>query len=68
MNSEKNVFDKIIFVIDCLLALSWFVLALRNLWLGFNNHDAYYLVLSIIEYGFLYSDLKDINKYLDIKD
>ena len=65
---EHNIFEKIVFVIDCVLALSWFAFLIANLFKGINNHDVYYLVLSIIEYGFLELDLKNIKKYLDIKD
>lgn len=64
MNNEKTVFDKIIFVITCIFAVFWFVLSLMNLWKGFDTHEAYYLVLAIIEYYFLQDDLKDIKKYL----
>ena len=67
MNNEKTVFDKIIFVINCILAVGWCVLSFLNLWKGFDTHDAYYLVLAIIEYYFMQCDLKDIEKYLDIK-
>lgn len=65
---EHDIFEKIVFVTDCVLALLWFVFSIANLFKGINNHDVYCLVLSIIEYGFLELDLKNIKKYLDIKD
>lgn len=68
MNNEKTVFDKIIFVLTCICAVGWCVFSLINLWKGINTHETYYLVLAIIEYWFMQGDLKDIKKYLDIKD
>lgn len=65
---EHDIFEKIVFVIDCALALFWFVSAIKNMWIGMDNHEAYYLVLAIIEYGFLYWDFQDIKKYLDINN
>jgi hypothetical protein len=44
------------------------VFALINLWNGLNTHETYYLVLAIIDYWFMQGDLKDVKKYLDIKD
>lgn len=68
MNKEKTVFDTILFAISCILAIFWMVFALINLWNGINTHETYYLVLAIIDYWFMQGDLKDIKKYLDIKD
>ena len=68
MNNEKTVVDKIIFVMNCILAIFWMVVSLINLWKGLFTHETYYLVLAIIEYWFMQDDLKDIKKYLDIKD
>ena len=68
MNNEKTVFDKIIFVINCILTIFWMVLSLTNLWKGIDTHESYYLVLAIINYYFMRRDLKNINKYLDIED
>lgn len=68
MNNEKTVFDKIIFTMNCIFAVFWCVFSLINLWKGFDTHETYYLVLAIIEYWFMQGDLKDIKKYLDIKD
>ena len=68
MNKENNIFDAIIFVVNCILAIFWMVFSLMNLWKGFNTHETYYLVVSIIEYYFMQCDVKDIKKYLDIQD
>ena len=68
MKKEKTIFDKIIFAITCILAVFWCVFSIINLWKGFDTHDAYYLVLAMIEYCFMQVDLKDIKKYLDIED
>lgn len=65
---KKTVFDTILFAISCILAIFWMVLLLINLWNGINTHETYYLVLAIIEYYFMQGDLKDIQKYLDIKN
>lgn len=68
MNNKKTVFDRISFVITCILAVFWLVSSLINLWKGFDTHETFYLIVAIIEYYFMQSDLKDIKKYLDIKD
>lgn len=68
MNKDKTLFDVIIFVITCIFAIFWMVISLMNLCTGLYRHETYYLVLSIIDYYFMKCNLKDIEKYLDIKD
>ena len=65
---EKTTLDKIFFVFDCIFAIIWLVFCVKNLVIGINNHDTYYLVSAIVDYGFMRLNTNSIKKYLDIED
>ena len=65
---EHNIGEKISFVIDCVLAIAFLVFIIYHLALGMANHDAYYLVMAIIDYGLMNLNVKNIYNYLDIED
>ena len=54
-------------VADIIFSLIFFVLFVYNLFIGVGTHDVYYLVVSIIDYGFLKVNVKGIAKTLDIE-
>ena len=73
---EKNKVDKnkvekfcenVTLVFDIICSVIFFVSFVYNLFKGIATHDVYYLVMSIIDYGFLKVNTKSITKTLDIE-
>ena len=68
MTEKNNILENISFAIDCGLALGFLIMLIYNLAKGCSEHDTYYLVMTIIDYGFMRLSVKNIYRYLDIKD
>lgn len=55
-------------IIDISIAFFMIMCIIYNMFMGMNNHDAYYLVLGIIDYTILKYSVKNIENYIDKTD
>lgn len=58
------------FIVDFVWTILTFILICYNIFMGINNHDAYYLTLGILFYLYLgfQNNLTEIKKYIDKKN
>jgi hypothetical protein len=59
---------KVSVIIDVVIAFFMIICIIYNMIMGIRNHDAYYLILGILDYIFLTLSIKNIEDYIDNTD
>ena len=61
-----NFIYKFNFVLNCICTIVFAICLVYNVFKGMVSHDVYYLVMAIIDYGFMRLNFKNIENYIDI--